>query len=195
LKNNKNKNRSSVDSQDKTAPGWDKQEVLLGQLTGDTGPAPGGQNCRREQREDRRKRPVWAFIYGSVNPRRRSHRRNADDHRWHMDWHDSGLLYLALSIVLMSCMDALFTLNLLAVGGEEINLFMKAMIEADINKFLVTKISLTSCGVIILVAASRYRLLGLVTVRRVLQLICLGYVALIGHELILLSPMISSVFA
>jgi len=187
-----NKNNNNTSNSQRS---WNKEQVLLGQLTGEPGPAPGGLDCRREDREDRRKRPVWSFIYGGFHPRRRGHRRESDNHRWYMDWHDSGMLYLALAIVIMSCVDALFTLNLLAVGGEEVNLFMKAMIEADVDRFLVTKISLTGAGVVVLVAASRYRLLGIVTVRRILQLICLGYVVLIGHELILLSPMIESVFA
>lgn len=169
---------------------WEKSDIVIGQLTGERGPAPGGADCRREKGEDRRKQRVWAFIYGCFHPRRRAHRREQDDHHWHTDWHDSGLLYLALAIVLMSCMDALFTLNLLAVGGEELNLFMKFMIEDNVDRFLMTKIGLTSAGVVVLVAASRYKMLGIVPVRRMLQLICAGYCVLIAHELILLTPLI-----
>jgi len=167
-----------------------RDDVLLDQLTGNAGPAPGGRSERRRRGEDRRKRHVWGFIYGMFHPRRRKHRRDRDTHHWRMDWHDSGLLYLALAIVLMSCTDALFTLNILALGGEEVNLFMKKMIEQDVNKFLSTKIALTCGGVVVLVAASRYHLLGVVPVRRILQLICVGYGVLIAHELILLSPFI-----
>jgi len=169
---------------------WDRDEVLLGQLTGEKGPAPGGIPTRRKSGVDRRKRPIWSFIYGCFHPRRRSHRREKDHGRLHIDWHDSGLLYLSLAIVLLSCTDALFTLNLLAVGGEELNGFMKVLIEEDVSRFLTVKIAATGIGVIILVAASRYRLLGSLIVKRILQLVCLGYVVLIGYELMLLGPLI-----
>jgi hypothetical protein len=168
----------------------DREAMLLGQLTGDRGPAPGIISSRRDTKTDRRLRPVWSFIYGCFHPRRRDHRRDKDTHRLHVDWHDSSLLWLSLGIVLMSCADALFTLNLLAVGGQELNLFMKHLIEQDVNRFLFLKIGLTGIGVIMLVAASRYRLLGTLAVKRVLQLLCAAYAVLISHELILLAPFV-----
>ena len=165
---------------------------MLGQLTGDRGPAPGVLSTRRDTKTDRRVRPVWSFVYGWFHPRRRDHRRDKDTHRLHVDWHDSSLLWLSLGIVLMSCVDALFTLNILAVGGEELNLFMKHLIEQDVTRFLTLKIGLTGIGVIILVAASRYRLLGSLVVKRALQLLCAGYAVLIGHELTLLAPFVKN---
>ena len=103
-----------------------------------------------------------------------------------LDWHDPGLLFLALAIVVMSCIDALFTLNLLTVGGEEINLFMRVLIEQDVSSFLQVKISVTAISVVVLVAASQYRVLGKLPVRRMLQAIFLVYGTLIAYEVVLL---------
>jgi hypothetical protein len=172
---------------------WDREEMLLGQLTGERGPAPGGVKTRRQSGDDRRQRTLWSFVYGCLNPRRRNHRRGVDDHKLYVDWHESSLLWLALAIVLMSCMDALFTLNLMAVGAQEINWFMRGLIEEDINRFLIVKIALTSFGVVTLVAASRYRLMGRRIVKGLFRVICGMYAMLICYELVLLSPYIGAV--
>jgi hypothetical protein len=172
---------------------WDRGEVLLGQLTGDRGPAPGGVKTRRKDDNERRNRTIWSFIYGGFNPRRRHHRRGTDDHKLYIDWHESTLLWLALALMLMSCTDALFTLNLMAVGADELNWFMRGLIEQDISRFLNVKIALTGFGVVTLVAASRYRLMGRRIVKGLFQVMCCMYALLISYEIMLLSPFIGDV--
>ena len=75
-----------------------------------------------ERAPERRRQTIKSVVYGSLNPRRRHNRRTADDQTMILDWHDSGLFLLAVSIMIMSCMDAFFTLRILALGGEELNL-------------------------------------------------------------------------
>lgn len=41
-------------------------------------------------------------------------------------------------------MNAFFTLNILAKGGEELNIFMAVLIEDDITKFVGIKLTLTA---------------------------------------------------
>ena len=93
---------------------------------------------------------------------------------------------IAMAIILMSLMDALFTLNLLSLGADEINYFMKVLIESGASLFLLVKLAATSCGVVLLVAYSRFRLGGILPVRRVLEILCGVYVCLIIWELYLL---------
>ncbi len=100
-----------------------------------------------------------------------------------LDWHEPRVLYVALAVLLLSCTDALFTLNLLLLGAEEANVVMKSMLAHGVESFLAVKISLTAISVVLLVAAARRKFLGMFRVVRLLELICLGYVVLIGYEI------------
>ena len=135
---------------------------------------------------DRRTQSLQSVIYGVFRPRRRESRREGDDQRFLVDWHDSGIFYVALAILVMSCMDALFTLKLLAMGGEELNPAMKVLIEADTLTFLLVKFGLTASGVFFLIAAERIHLFGFIQVRRILEGICVMYACLMIYEIYLL---------
>lgn len=155
--------------------------LVLGQLTGNPGPAPGVPECRRQQ--DRRRRKIAAFIYGNFRPRRRDARRSSDQHHFVFDWHEPRVLYLALAVLLLSCTDALFTLNLLKLGANEANALMNSMLAHGVDAFLAVKIGMTAFSIVVLVAAARRKFFGLFRVVRLLQLICLGYLVLIGYEI------------
>ncbi len=148
-------------------------------------------SCRRLT-GDRRRHTLWSFIYGSFRPRRRGARR-VEEERWaFIDWYDSHNLYLALSILLLSCLDALFTLNLIAAGGEEINIFMKPLVNSDVGSFLAVKIGITGLSVVILTAAAHYHIVPGLPVLRLLQAICAGYATLICYEIYLLGLVLTS---
>lgn len=163
-----------------------KEGLVLGQLTGNPGPAPGVPECRRGER-DRRRRSVVAFVYGNFRPRRRDARRSSDDHRFLFDWHEPHVLYLALAVLLLSCTDALFTLNLLKLGANEANTLMNVMLSRGVDAFLAVKIGMTAISIVVLVVAARRKFLGLFRVVRLLQLICVGYIVLIAYEIWLFS--------
>jgi hypothetical protein len=93
---------------------------------------------------------------------------------------------MSVAIVLLSCTDALFTLNLLAVGGEELNVFMDELIGRGAGQFLAVKIGLTATSVVLLGVAARRRFLGLFRVSRILEVTCAGYALLIAYEIFLL---------
>ncbi|MGI9330339.1 MAG: DUF5658 family protein [Gammaproteobacteria bacterium] len=161
--------------------------LVLGQLTGQKGPAPG---VLRERRDNQRRSHSWpSFLYGGLRPRRRAGRRSGDEQEIFLDWHEPRVLYLALGILLMSCLDALFTLNILAGGGRELNGVMDKLIQADKNWFVAGKIAITGTGVVLLTIAVKRQFLGRVRVIRVLELFCAGYAALIVWELYLLTLM------
>jgi hypothetical protein len=140
----------------------------------------------RRSGKDRRKLSPWSLLYGGFRPRRRRGRRHEDHEYSWLDWHEPSVLYLSVAIVLLSCVDALFTLNLLAVGGEELNVFMDEMIGRGADRFLLVKIGLTSVSVILLGVAARRRFLGLFRVSRILEVTCAGYALLICYEIFLL---------
>lgn len=132
---------------------------------------------------ERRTHSAWSFTYGSFRPRRRNGRRDGDHERIYLDWHEPRVLYLVLAIVLMCCADALFTLNLMAIGAEEMNVLMGALIAQDVERFLAVKIGVTCVSVVLLAVAARRQFLVVIPVFRVLQLFCAGYFALIAWEL------------
>jgi hypothetical protein len=137
-------------------------------------------------KSDRRNQTFQSVLHGALNPRRRDNRRTEDDQVYIVDLHDKRLVFLGLTIVLMSVMDAFFTLNILALGGEELNLLMKALLDTDTYSFLLVKYWMTAIGVVILIAMARMRFAGLVSVRRILQSICAMYACLMIYEVYLL---------
>lgn len=157
----------------------------MSQLTGRRRPAP-GIPAERRQWAERRNHSLRSFLYGGLRPRRRVGRRDGDHNRIFLDWHEPRVLYLALGIVLMSCADALFTLNLLAVGAEEANALMRTLIGQDVVYFLRLKIGITAVSVVLLGVAARRHFLGVVPVIRLLQLFCAGYAILVAYEAYLL---------
>ncbi|MEZ5564903.1 MAG: DUF5658 family protein [Gammaproteobacteria bacterium] len=147
-----------------------------------TGGAAAASTPNRRTTE-RRRHSLWSIAYGSFRPRRRSARRDGDEDRLFLDWHEPRVLYIALAIVLMCCTDALFTLNLLAVGVEEMNVLMSQLITHDVERFLAVKIGVTCVSVVVLGVAARRQFLGIIPVFRVLQVLCAGYAVLIAWEL------------
>ena len=161
----------------------------LTRITGDSGLTAPAVPERRDS--ERRSHSVWSFTYGSFRPRRRIGRRDGDHERIFLDWHEPRVLYLALAILLMCCADALFTLNLMAVGAEEMNVLMGSLIASDVERFLALKIGVTGASVVLLGVAARRQFMGVIPVFRVLQLFCAGYAALILWELWLFSVYIT----
>ena len=139
---------------------------------------------------DRRRRNLWALVYGSFRPRRRAVRRTGEQRFVRLDWHHSNLLYLAMGILLLSAMDAALTLNLLALGGSEVNALMDYFIGLDHYCFAAVKMMLTGLGVVLLVSNASWRLFGLVPVSGILGMVGMGYLLLIGYEIVLLNSAI-----
>lgn len=141
---------------------------------------------RRISSRERRQQSIYSFMHGCLHPRRATNRRAADDQHFMVDVYDPGLIMFGLAIVLMSCLDAFFTLRLLSMGASEINYFMKALIETDVSTFLTIKLLATCSGVVFLTATARYKLGGVLRVRRILEGLCGIYACLIVWELYLL---------
>ena len=138
---------------------------------------------------DRRRFTLRTIIQGSLTPRRRAGRRD-DEHEGLIDWHEPDLLFLALTIVLLSVTDAFFTLTLLTNGAVEANPILAYVLDYFPGYFAVLKVALTGGGVLVLVALARSRVFKIVRVRTVLQCFLVAYIALVGYELWMLRSIV-----
>jgi hypothetical protein len=139
-----------------------------------------------EQRRlpDRRRRILWAVVYGSFNARRRRPPRRMNESRYHsLDWHSAHLLAVSIGILIMSVADAVLTLTLMSYGAVEINPVMGALVDGSPAVFAALKIAMTGISVIMMVFLARYRFMRAVRVELILYAVLAGYMILLGHEL------------
>jgi hypothetical protein len=137
----------------------------------------------RRARADRRHRVWWSVWHGNFNPRRRTPPRRLDDSRFHsLDWHSSHLLAVAVSILLLSVMDAFLTTVLLQGGADEVNPLMALLVYRSVGVFTALKMGMTGAGVMLMVFLARYRFMRLLRVEWVLYGVLTCYVALISYE-------------
>lgn len=140
------------------------------------------------RRGERRRTTIASLICGHRLARRRDARRLSNQNGYHVDWYEPHLLYLIVSVLLLSCADALLTLNLLELGGREINTFMAMLINIDVRLFAALKMGFTGAGLLFLVIYHRFRVFRRLRVDYLLRAVLLLYLMLIGYELMLLEP-------
>ncbi len=95
------------------------------------------------------------LIFGYLRSRRRTTRRVSEGIPIFTDYHHPWLFFLAIGIMMLSCFDAFLTLQLLDRGAIEINPVMAAVINQGTLTFAVTKMLLTSIGILALVFLAR----------------------------------------
>ena len=125
----------------------------------------------------------WTYAYRG---RRRLSRRDVEESTF-VDLYDPALLGLALGILLLSVLDAAFTLTLLQAGVvEEANPFMRWLLEHDTQIFINLKIVLTGAAVVFLVLCSNAIIAGRIRGRRLMHAVLGLYLLVIAYELVLL---------
>ena len=130
---------------------------------------------------DRRRLSWRTFVHGSITPRRRSARR-AHEHDMLVDWHEPYLLFLALSILLLSIADAFLTLTLLTHGAEEANPILYYVLHEFPAAFALVKLGFTAVGVVVLVAMARATVFRRVRVSSIIHSCLAAYLTLIAYE-------------
>jgi len=107
---------------------------------------------------DRRARPtpLWGTL--RMRGRRRAFRRAGEERNRYVDRLSMCVVILSLAIVILSFLDAGFTLLHLELGGWEVNPLMRLALIAGIPAFLTIKICLTGLGVVFLAAHQNFRL-------------------------------------
>ena len=135
---------------------------------------------------DRRAYSLSTLHKCAVAPRRMLGRRSADRRDALLDRFDSGVVTLAIALVIFSILDSVFTLILISRGGTEVNPFMNALLQHSVWAFVGFKMLLTCIPAILLTATGNLRVLGRYRARSILAALVGGYLALMGYHLNLL---------
>ena len=136
--------------------------------------------------DDRREFSWRTVFFGFIRSRRRDTRRDNEEAPLYTDWHHPWLFFLATGTMILSCMDAFFTLQLLDRGAIEINPVMATMIGQGTLAFAATKMLLTGLGILVLVFLSQTRMFNLMRTGLVLTVFFSGYACLVCYEFIYL---------
>ena len=129
-------------------------------------------------------------IFGYLRSRRRTTRRVNEDIPIFTDYHHPWLFFLATGIMVLSCFDAFFTLQLLDRGAIEVNPVMAAVINQGTMTFAVTKMLLTSIGVLALVFLARATFMRRFRTGLILTFLFSGYAIVVCYEFVFLMQQI-----
>ena len=142
----------------------------------------------RRKGVDRRRNHVKAFLYQFVSPRRRRrHRRQLDEHPFHVDIHEPTLLLVVLTTLSLCVVDIYATLTLLSKGGSELNPFMRHLIDTNVWLFFIIKYFLTAAGLFVLLSYRNFKFLGELSALHSLYGVLVIYLLLAAYQVRLLS--------
>jgi hypothetical protein len=141
-----------------------------------------------ERREDTdRRRHTWRTLtYCGLHGRGRRRHARRHDHSYYLDRYDQRLVFTGLLVLLLSCVDALFTLTLLNKGAYEANYLMAQLLAMGDKPFVIVKVAITAAGVLFLLMHAHFRIFRISSGKRMLQFLAGTYTLLIGWELLLL---------
>jgi hypothetical protein len=135
---------------------------------------------------DRRNFGWRTVLYGFLRSRRRITRREQEGEPVFTDWHHPWLFFLAVGTMLLSCLDAFMTLQLLERGAVEINPLMAMVIGHSALAFASTKIVMTAFGILVLVFLSRSRFMDRFRTGVILTVFFSFYACLVCYEFVYL---------
>lgn len=135
---------------------------------------------------DRRNFGWRTVLYGFLRSRRRITRREEEGEPVFTDWHHPWLFFLAVGTMLLSCLDAFMTLQLLERGAVEINPLMAMVIGHSALAFASTKIVMTAFGILVLVFLSRSRFMDWLRTGLILTVFFSFYACLVCYEFVYL---------
>jgi hypothetical protein len=145
-----------------------------------------GTQIERREGIDRRRHSWRTLTYCGLQARGRRYQARRRDHDYYLDRYDRGLVFTGLLVLLLSCLDALFTLTLLDKGAYEANYLMAQLLAIGDKPFVIAKVTITAVGVLFLLMHAHFRILRCTNGKRMLQLLAGIYGLLIGWELWLL---------
>ena len=135
-------------------------------------------------RSDRREFSWRTVFFGFMRSRRRNTRRSSESEPLYTDWHHPWLFFLATGTMLLSSMDAFFTLQLIDRGAIEMNPVMAVMIGKGTLTFAASKMLLTGLGILLLVFLSRFRMFNLMRTGLLLTVFFGAYACLVCYEFV-----------
>jgi hypothetical protein len=135
---------------------------------------------------DRRSFSWRTALFGFARSRRHSLRREEDADELFLDWHHPWLFFLAVGTMIMSCIDAFMTLQLLQRGMVEVNPVMAAMLGQSTAAFAACKVTMTGTSILILVFLAKIRFLNRIRAGLFLTVFFSFYACLICYEFVAL---------
>lgn len=138
---------------------------------------------------DRRNFSWRTVLFGFFRSRRRDSRRVGELDPLFTDYHHPWLFFLAIGIMLMSCLDAFMTLQLLDRGATEVNPVMALVIGKSTATFAVTKMLLTSIAILTLVFLARAVFMKRIRAGLLLTFFFSVYAVLVCYEFVYLISM------
>ena len=138
----------------------------------------------RRMKMDRRQFSWRTVLFGFARSRRHNLRRSVDDEILFIDWHHPWLFFLSVGTMLLSCADAVMTLQLLERGMYEANPFMAAMLEQGTSMFAAGKMAMTGTGILILVFLAKARFLNRFRTGLFLTVFFSSYACLVCYEFV-----------
>lgn len=133
---------------------------------------------------DRRELSWRTVVYGFARSRRHGTRRDGEVEPTFTDWHHPWLFFLATGIMVMSSLDAFFTLQLIEMGAYEANPVMAALLERGTTSFTVSKMLLTGFGILALVFLARAMFFQRIRTGILLTAFFAVYASLICYEFV-----------
>lgn len=125
-------------------------------------------------------------VFGFVRSRRRAFRRNDETDVLFIDWHHPWLFFLAVGTMLMSCLDAFMTLQLIDRGMIEVNPVMASVLGQGTRYFAVSKMLMTGVGILALVFLAKARFLNRMRTGLFLTIFFSFYACLVCYEFVFL---------
>lgn len=123
-------------------------------------------------------------IFGFTLSRRHDHRRSVDNDVIFLDKHHPWLFFLAVGTMLLSCVDAFLTLQLLERGMIEANPMMLKALGYGVSFFISTKLLLTALGIFVLVFLAKAHFLNRFRTGLFLTVFFSAYACLVCYELV-----------
>jgi hypothetical protein len=141
----------------------------------------------QRSQSDRRQRPTSPWDSFPPAGQRMSNRRRAEHCRpYFVDRFPTAMFVFILLLLIASLTDAVLTLMLLHVGGQEVNPVMDYLLAHGLMAFLLGKYLLTVLGLPFLMIFSKHYLFGTrVRVGYLIPCTVVLYAVLIGYQLIL----------
>lgn len=135
---------------------------------------------------DRRMFSWQTVFFGFLKSRRLDSRRGDETEVIFLDKHHPWLFFLSVGVMLMSCIDAFLTLQLLDRGMVEANPVMAAMLGQSTQAFAAGKMLMTAIGILAIVFAAKARFMNRIRTGLFLTLFFSLYACLICYEFVFL---------
>ncbi len=135
---------------------------------------------------DRRKNTSRSLLVSPFMRRRKTIRREGGGRNSYVDIHEKSLFIIFTLTITFCIIDAIFTLIIIKNGGEELNPFMKYIMDRDVLTFFWVKFSVTSFGMLFLVVHKFFVVFRFITGYHFLYSIFSMYLILILYEIYLL---------